>query len=59
MKQKQTFTILYGLGIILALTAAFFMWFDILPTASRIVILLVGISLIATAGPIAKARKSK
>jgi len=59
MKHKKPFTILYGLGIILALTAAFLMWFDVLPTASRVVILLVGISLILTAVPIAKAKKSK
>jgi len=51
--------VLWVLGIVLALTAAFLMWFGILPTASRIVILIVGISLIATSAAIAKAKKSK
>lgn len=59
MKQKQIFTILLGLGISLALAAAFLMFFGILPVATRIVILIVGISLIAISAPIAKAKKSK
>jgi len=59
MNQKQTSTILFVLGIILALTAAFFMVFDVLPTALRIVILIVGIGLIAIFGSTRKDRKSK
>ncbi|MFC1924843.1 hypothetical protein ACFLXA_05735 [Chloroflexota bacterium] len=59
MKQKQIFTASYVLGITLALTAALFMIFDVLPTASRIAILIVGIGLIATAGSIAKDKNSR
>ena len=58
MNRKQRFTMLFGLGISLALTAAFLMWFGILPTGSRIVMLIVGISLIATSSTIAKDKKS-
>ena len=56
MNQKKLFTILFGLGILLALTAAFLMFLGILPIPARIVILIVGISLIATSAPIAKTK---
>jgi len=59
MNQKQTAIISLVLGIILALTAAFFMVFDVLPTASRIAILIVGIGLIAIFGSTRKDSKSK
>jgi uncharacterized MnhB-related membrane protein len=46
MKSKLNI-FLYIVGIILALTAAFFMIFDILPLPARITISIVGIALIA------------
>jgi hypothetical protein len=45
MKSKLSISLLV-IGIIIALLAAFFMIFDILPLPARITILIVGIALI-------------
>jgi hypothetical protein len=45
--------VVFGLGVALALAAGFLMWFGVLPTASRIVMLIVGIGLIATSSTLA------
>jgi hypothetical protein len=45
---KKRFIIQFSLGLILAITAALLMVFDVLALPARITILLVGISLIAT-----------
>lgn len=58
MSRKRLGAAAFGLGIGLALTAGFLMWFGVLPVASRITMLIVGIGLIATSSAIvAKAGK--
>ena len=53
MSRKRISAVIFGLGVALALAAAFLMWFGVLPVASRIVMLIVGIGLIATSSTIA------
>lgn len=57
MNQKQLFTVLFIIGILLALTGATLMFFGIGPLPLRITIGIVGIGLIATSSPIVKLRK--
>jgi len=46
--QKQGFRLKSVLGIVLAVIAAFLVFFDVLPLPAIITILIVGIALIAT-----------
>ncbi|GET23229.1 hypothetical protein [Prolixibacter denitrificans] len=48
MKRKTINNIQFYLGIVLALTGAAMMFFDLLPTGARITIGIVGLALIAT-----------
>ena len=56
MGRKRISAVVFGLGVALAVAAGFLMWFGVLPVASRIVMLIVGISLIAASRTIPRAR---
>ena len=57
MKQKQVSIVLFIIGILLALISAILIFFGIAPLPLGITVLIVGIGLIATASPIARAKK--
>jgi hypothetical protein len=56
IKKKNLFRVLFIVGILLALSSATMMFFDITPLPLRITIGIVGISLIATSSPITRAK---
>ena len=53
MGGKRVSAAVFGLGVALAVAAGFLMWFGVLPVASRIVMPIVGIGLIATSSTMA------
>jgi len=56
MKEKQIFGVLFAIGILVALTGATLMWFDLASVPLRISIVILGTSLIALSNPIAKSK---
>ena len=56
MKEKQIFGLLFVIGILIALIAAILMWFGIAPIPLRIIILILGTSLIALSNPVSKSK---
>ncbi len=57
INQKRLSMVLFIVGLLLALTGATMMFFGVAPLPLRILITIVGICLIATSSPIAKAKK--
>ena len=56
MKEKQIFSVLFVIGILIALLGSTLMWFGVAPIPLRITILILGTGLIALSNTITKSR---
>ncbi len=57
MKQKKIYSVIFAIGLLLALKAAALMFFGIYPLPLRITIGSIGISLISLATPISRVKQ--